>query len=530
MRKIPVFILCGADAEHRASFLRQFCTAQQPLLVQFGPTGPEPSNDEDAVCRVNAAAAPGAAGQAIANSLCKAPFDALWMDWNGTGSLQPLLLSLQTPELRARCRLRTVVYCANSHAALHRVLDGGADVRETLSQCDLLVAEETEPHALRHLRRQVRAGQPNLEVISLANSREIASLLSGTNPVEALRFFLTLAVSGSLLLLLGRLGYSIADTVSVFLGTYLQALPFLLLGILLSSAIQVFVPAGFLQRIFPKNLFGGMLFGVLGGFVLPVCDCASIPVFRSLVRKGVPLPAAVTFMISAPIINPVVLLSTYYAFGGNVRIMLARMGFGIVCSVLIGLLFSLRKQSVFKPNEGPTCTCCHAHTEESTEAYSHAVEACSDSETATAQRFTHVRLRLIEWLTHFREEFFEVAKFLLIGIGVSTVLQTLLGKQLQTMQFDGLLIGMLAMMLLAFLLSLCSSSDAVVGKNMGASLPMGAVMAFLVFGPMMDIKNLILMSSSFTKRFMVELLLATFGVSFLCVYIAFSLGLGGMLA
>ncbi|MEA4927677.1 MAG: permease [Candidatus Limiplasma sp.] len=503
---------------------------QQPLLVQFGPTGPEPANDEEAICRIDTAATPANTGHAIADCLQKADFDALWIDRDGAGSLQPLLLALQTPELRMRCRLRTVVYCANDHAALHRILDGEADVRAALAQCDLLAVEEMEPHALRRLRRQARAAQPNLEVIPLANSREIASLLSGANPVEALRFFLTLAVSGSLLLLLGRLGYSIADTVSVFLGTYLQALPFLLLGILLSSAIQVFVPAGFLQRVFPKNLFGGMLFGVLGGFVLPVCDCASIPVFRSLVRKGVPLPAAVTFMISAPIINPVVLLSTYYAFGGNVRIMLARMGFGIVCSVLIGLLFSLRKQSVFKPNEGPTCTCCHAHTEESAEAHPHAGEDCGDSETATAQRFPRVRLRLIEWLTHFREEFFEVAKFLLIGIGVSTVLQTVLGKQLQTMQFDGLLIGMLAMMMLAFLLSLCSSSDAVVGKNMGASLPMGAVMAFLVFGPMMDIKNLILMSSSFTKRFMVELLLATFGVSFLCVYIAFSLGLGGMLA
>lgn len=530
MRKIPVYLLCGADAEHRAAFLRQFCTAQQPLCVRFGPYGPEPEYGETAVCRIDTAAAPANAGQAIADCLRKAAFDALWIDWDGAGSLQPLLLALQTPELYAHCHLRTVVYCANSHAALHKVLDGGADVRETLSQCDLLVAEEADSHTLRHLRRQARADQPNLEVISLANSREIASLLSGTNPVEALRFFLTLAVSGSLLLLLGRLGYSIADTVSVFLGTYLQALPFLLLGILLSSAIQVFVPAGLLQRIFPKNLLGGMLFGVLGGFVLPVCDCASIPVFRSLVRKGVPLPAAVTFMISAPIINPVVMLSTYYAFGGNVRIMLVRMGFGIVCSVLIGLLFSLRRQSVFKPNAGPECACCHTHTEDSAGGHPHAGEACGDPETAATQRFTRVRLRLLGWLTHFREEFFEVARFLLIGIGVSTVLQTVLGKQLQTMQFDGLLIGMLAMMLLAFLLSLCSSSDAVVGKNMGASLPMGAVMAFLVFGPMMDIKNLILMSSSFTKRFMVELLLATFGVSFLCVYIAFSLGLGGMLA
>ena len=84
---------------------------------------------------------------------------------------------------------------------------------------------------------------------------------------------------------------------------------------------------------------------------------------------------------------------------------------------------------------------------------------------------------------------------------------------------------MLVMMALAFFLSLCSSSDAVVGKNMGTSLPMGAVMSFMVFGPMIDVKNMILMSASFTKRFMIKLLIVTFAVSFLTVYLAFTLGL-----
>jgi hypothetical protein len=139
------------------------------------------------------------------------------------------------------------------------------------------------------------------------------------------------------------------------------------------------------------------------------------------------------------------------------------------------------------------------------------------------------RARVSSLVTHFRAEFFEVARYLLIGIGVSTVLQMVLGKRLQAMQFDSMVIGMLVMMLLAFLLSLCSSSDAVVAKNMGAALPMGAVMVFLVFGPMMDIKNMILLSAAFTKRFIIKLLVATAAVSFATVYLAFALGLGGLL-
>ena len=137
--------------------------------------------------------------------------------------------------------------------------------------------------------------------------------------------------------------------------------------------------------------------------------------------------------------------------------------------------------------------------------------------------------KFTELLEHFRDEFFEVARFLLIGIGVSTVLQLIMGSHLTSMRFDNLIVAMLVMMAMAFLLSLCSSSDAVVGKNMGVSLPMGAVMSFMVFGPMIDVKNVILMSGSFTKRFMLKLLLVTFTVSFITVYVSFSLGLGALI-
>jgi uncharacterized membrane protein YraQ (UPF0718 family) len=133
-------------------------------------------------------------------------------------------------------------------------------------------------------------------------------------------------------------------------------------------------------------------------------------------------------------------------------------------------------------------------------------------------------------IAHFRDEFFEVVRYLLFGIGVSTVLQLVLGGKLTSLRFDDLAASMLVMMAMAFLLSLCSSSDAVVGKNMGASLPMGAVMSFMVFGPMIDVKNVALMASSFTRRFMLKLLIATFAVSFITVYAAFSLGLGALIA
>ena len=561
-KKIPAFAICGTDAAQRLTYFSLFCKAKQPLRVCFinEMNATEPSVP---VCMINDTATSLEAGLLISQRLQAGAFDAIWVDWSDQWPLQKLIEVMHTTELLNRCQLRSIVWCATELEDVQRLTDGGEHVGQ-IAQCDLLAVGDMDQRKIRQLRSRLLAYQPNLEVIPLSNQREIVSVLAGKSLLEAIRFSLAVVVCILILVLLGHFHYSLPDSIAVFLGTYLQALPFLLLGILLSSAIQVFVPGDLLQRIFPKNLFGGMLFGVLGGFILPICDCASIPVFRSLVRKGVPLPAAVTFMISAPIINPVVLLSTYYAFGGNPHIMLARMGFGIVCSVLIGLLFTREKKSVFKANAAPTCACCHTHKHDYNAAehneqdgncdhgdhgehepngfeglladtsvqIAHTTAACDHIHRHEhSQKHHHgFRVRLTDLVAHFREEFFEVAKYLLIGIGVSTVLQMVLGDSLQSMQFDSLLIGMLAMMTLAFLLSLCSSSDAVVGKNMGASLPMGAVMAFLVFGPMMDIKNLILMSASFTRRFMIKLLLATSFVSFVTVYVAFTLGLGALLA
>ena len=102
-----------------------------------------------------------------------------------------------------------------------------------------------------------------------------------------------------------------------------------------------------------------------------------------------------------------------------------------------------------------------------------------------------------------------------------------LGSDLSQLNALGLIGSMLFMMIMAFLLSLCSSSDAVIGKNMGAGFPMGAVMSFMIFGPMMDIKNLILMSANMSKKFIVKLAIVTFVVCFTVVYVASLLGLEG---
>ena len=650
--KLPVYAICGADAAVQSAFLGDFCIYQRPLTIRIFQ-GEQPQGTAPGLLWLNAAQTPQAAGAQLAAWVRHTPADSLWFFWQDDVPIDWLLCMMAQTEMLKACKLAKIIRVGEtaSEQALFTHLPPA--VQDQLAQCNLYALTAAPRAQVAKLRSVARALQPDIEVVTTARPEDVTAALYGKNLLQPLRFGLIVAVCVLVIVLLPRFSFSFSKAVSIFLGTFLQALPFLMLGIFLSSAIQVFVPADFLQRVFPKKLLSGMLFGVLGGFLMPVCDCASVPVFRSLVKKGVPVPAAVTFMLSAPVINPVVMLSTYYAFGGNVRIMFARMGFGVVCSLIIGLMFAGGRQNVLL-NQATVvpCGCGHAHGDESAHAcgpehgpvyrhehahvngripaaekehtghgdctpeaetavahepmheqvlahehkpvqepehtyepeqepehthepeqeseYTHKhthepIQSCTadagqagcrcmahtlaweETSDAGAIPSTHTRHAgkgrytrpgwvgaavhgLVALIHHFTEEFFEVAKFLLIGIAVSTLLQLAMGKQMTGMSIDNLAEGMLLMMAMAFLLSLCSSSDAVVGKNMGAALPLGAVMGFLVFGPMMDIKNLILMASSFSRRFMVKLLLATFTVCFAAVYIAFSLGLGGLLA
>ena len=594
--RVPVYVICGAEEAMQNAFVSQYGGESRPLTLRLAGAerGDEPeARPEPSPLVWDTHASPETAAQKLLACLSQAAFDAVWVIWHDDCPIDWLLETMAQPSIAKRCRLAKIVRIGDAEAEGERLAAPSSALQGQLAQCDLYVLGNATKAQAKASRRAVAAYQPDVELIRAESAREVAAGLASRNLLQPLRFGLILAVCGLLIALLPRFSWQAPQAVSIFLGTFLQALPFLMLGILLSSAIQVFVPAGFLQRVFPKNLLGGMAFGVLGGFLMPVCDCASVPVFRSLLRKGVPLPAAIAFMLSAPIINPVVMLSTYYAFGGNVRIMLARMGFGVVCSLLIGLLFAGRKGSVLlEHGTAVACACGHSHEYERDQAHDHsqthvATDEHTDAQTcADGHGYNHVHTAtddhaeahpcacghdhghaateehtdsqpcacghdhghaytqphaynekkprrianaLLALLQHFVAEFFEVAKFLLIGIGVSTLMQLALGNQWKGLNVTNLAEGMLLMMAMAFLLSLCSSSDAVVGKNMGATMPLGAVMGFLVFGPMMDIKNLILLASGFTRRFIAELLAATAAVSFAAVYLAFSLGLGGLL-
>lgn len=262
---------------------------------------------------------------------------------------------------------------------------------------------------------------------------------------------------------------------SIFISILIEAIPFILIGVILSGIIQMFVSEEMIARIMPKNRFLAVLFGALAGVLFPACECGIIPITRRLLLKGVPLHAGVAFMLTAPIINPIVLFSTYIAFGNRWSVVFYRGGLALAVSLIIGVILSyqFKDNQLLKPDEPG-----HHHHHHGT-----------------------LLQKLGGTLRHAIDEFFSVGKYLIIGAFIAAAMQTYVKTSTLLAIGQNDVSSSLVMMGLAFVLSLCSEVDAFIASSFSSTFSLGSLIAFLVFGAMVDIKNLLMMLAAFKKRF-----------------------------
>lgn len=158
-------------------------------------------------------------------------------------------------------------------------------------------------------------------------------------------------------------GVPVGRAATIAVGMTLQAIPFLLLGVFVAELIEAFVSPAFIARVFPTNPLASVLTALVAAFALPVCDCSAVPIFRSLLRKGVPLSAATTLMLASPAINPLVIASTLYAFG-SWSLVAARVGASVVVALCVGLSMlvapptALREEGRPGADHGRDACCC----------------------------------------------------------------------------------------------------------------------------------------------------------------------------
>jgi uncharacterized protein len=519
--RVPVYIVTGFLSAGKTTFLNNFLNGkkwnQSRLLVIQFESGEEDFQFESnhsisiAFSRKMLDQDPQQMAGQMAECIGVGRFDAIWIEWNGMIPFSSLYGLLLHPSLQQLCKVRKVLHVADGDTIENLLGRTGDALLEQIANSDLIIVRNIHTkYRFMQIKELFHSMNSKADTVSIRSHQRIYQQMVDKRkfPTQILWvFFLIIVLFHSVFHQIYEVSKAPFNTIiNLFAGIMLQAIPFLLIGILLSTAIQIFIPKETIERRFPKSIGMGILVAVLCGFLLPVCDCASIPIFRSLVRKGVPLSAAVTFLTVTPVVNPVVILSTYYAFGGNMNVVLGRVCCGTIAAVIIGVIFALfpTTERILQRTytDGIGCRC-----------------GCYDAGESTMTQGGKVSI----FLRHSQAEFFDVGKYLVIGALISSVLQTFGGK-LSTVADSGLgfVLSIIVMMILAFLLSLCSSSDAVIARGFANQLPMGAVMGFLIFGPMMDLKNVLMLSGSFSKDFIRKLVLVTFLVCF-AVAILFSI-------
>jgi uncharacterized membrane protein YraQ (UPF0718 family) len=290
------------------------------------------------------------------------------------------------------------------------------------------------------------------------------------------------------------LGGRLSVFATVFLGIFIEALPFLLMGTLSSGLVEVFLSDEWLARSAPRRALPAALVGASLGLIFPICECGTVPLARRLFRKGLPLPAGIAFLLAAPVLNPIVILSTATAFGWG-KMLLWRLGLSLLMAVSVGLVFSIEKDpanimrmSIFK-TEAPVP---HLHSVEET-----------------------FMQKIQRALVISADEFFEMGRYLVLGASLAAILQTFISQASLLAIGSGPILSVLIMLVLAVLLSICSTVDAFIALGFMGTFSFGSVLSFLIFGPMVDIKSILMFLQVFRRKTVFYLVLLPFLMSLL---------------
>ncbi len=328
-----------------------------------------------------------------------------------------------------------------------------------------------------------------------------------------------------------------------FLSVLFESVPFLLLGALISGLIEVFVPARWMTSILPKQPLPAVLLSGLLGMIFPMCECGVVPVIRRLMKKGLPVSCAVTYLLAAPVVNPIVAVSTYAAFKGRSpgETTCYRLVLSYFVAVLVGFIVSrLKVEQFIHPRVLETLPGRAGRTRgfrvgalagssggsvavapfslEGTPGGSGGDPALAALDALEHQLKPSLARRLLAACQRGANDFLDVAVFVVIGAALASVFNTAVNQQqiIEPLAANPWT-ATLALMALAFVVAVCSTSDAFIAATFTA-FPFSARLAFLVFGPVFDLKLIFLYSLVFRRRFVLALGIGLFVlIGLICV-------------
>jgi uncharacterized protein len=306
------------------------------------------------------------------------------------------------------------------------------------------------------------------------------------------------AYMGSLPDALTRLLDGLSNFSAVFLGIFIEAAPFLLLGTLASGVVEVFVNREDLARWIPRNPLLGALAGSMIGMFFPVCECGVVPFTRRLIHKGVPVSVGVATLMAAPVINPIVIASTLAAFGPGL-ILWGRLGLSLLIAVITGLVFSLHNNPSSMLRQQPSMP----------QPVLTDLSVASSQPSAPAVK-PPLKQRITRVFLVAADEFFEMGRFLILGALLAALMQTFVRQSALLEIGQGPVLSVLMLTSLGVLLSVCSTVDAFIALAFAGTFTSGSILAFLVYGPMVDIKSTMMFLRVFKPRTVAYLVLLPF--------------------
>lgn len=264
------------------------------------------------------------------------------------------------------------------------------------------------------------------------------------------------------------------DGLTLAISVLIESLPFVILGVVLSIVVQVWVPPGVIERWMPRRAWARRAVLSLLGMIVPVCECGNVPFARGLLMRGFSVPETMTFLIAAPIVNPIVIITTHQAFGFSDGILIARLVGGYLIANLIGWLYSRHPSPDALLTERFRDTC----------------------ELVVHEPGGRGRRTLAQFVIELRA----VMPALVIGSALAGAVQVLVPRETLVAIGSNPALSIVAMMALAMVVAICSNVDAFFALSFASTFTPGAIVAFLLVGPLVDVKMIALMRTTFTTR------------------------------
>ena len=259
------------------------------------------------------------------------------------------------------------------------------------------------------------------------------------------------------------------DWVTLSLSVMIEALPFVMLGICIAIVVQVWLPAERLLTYLPQQPLLRRACLSLLGITLPVCECGNVPLARGLLAKGLTPSESLVFLLAAPILNPVTIITTQQAFAGDMTILWARVLGGFAIANLVGWVYARRPAEELLTNTF-VASCQADYVQQSKQVASFAI---------------------------FRREVQAMLPALVTGAGLAGLVQVLVSREVLVSLGSQPVWSVIAMVALAFIVSICSNVDAFFALAFRQTFMTGALVSFLTFGPMIDIKMLSLLRTTY---------------------------------